>query len=193
MYGKAPKATRKNKPRATARPHEWPDAVWQKLDLLLEQRNRNSQGNPYWVERDMVPDAALPPALEDDRCHNPFKSARVTVCYKDRQYQIALHRARLFLRLRRNGLPLPCTKTQASHLCMDMINTDGKGNTHCCNPDHQSCESDGENKDRQRCAGWIWVHTHRDNPGGFWYPTCLHKPPCKRFTPKDMKPTELRQ
>jgi len=80
---------------------------------------------------------------------------------------------------------------QSSHLCMDSVNTDGKGAKHCCNPDHMVVEDDQKNKARQRCAGWIWIHSFQGKEGGYWYPTCSHEPPCLRFTPKATIPTTI--
>jgi hypothetical protein len=182
---------RKNKPKGTSNPVEWKDSVWNAFSTRLES-NTNSKGDTYYTTTPMTNTTAdAPPCLVDEECWNPSNSPRITVCVDDRQYQMAMHRIMLLLRLRSEGRPLPTTREQASHICADAINTDGRGATHCCNPDHMVIEDDKTNKSRQRCAGWIWIHKYNDHIGGYWYPSCTHNPPCKTYTPKHAIPTIL--
>ncbi len=115
------------------------------------------------------------------------------VCCEGQEYQRPLHRIKLLLHLRATNQAIPSSDQQASHLCMDTINVDGRGEKHCANPLHMVVESDADNKARQRCAGWIWIHSYEGNTGGYWYPSCTHNPACLRFTPKTTVPTVLRQ
>ena len=107
------------------------------------------------------------------------------------QYQRPIHRIMHQLSERSQGRPFLANEQQSSHICMDAINVDGKGAKHCCNPMHMTVEDDKTNKLRQRCQGWIWIHPYDGREGGYWYPTCLHKPQCKRFVPKDVVPTVI--
>ena len=107
------------------------------------------------------------------------------------QYQRPMHRILLYLQRQQDGYPIPKFGEQASHLCMDAINTDGRGEKHCVRPEHMVVEDDQTNKLRRNCAGWIWIWPTEGNPGNFWYPTCTHDPPCLRYTDRSNIPTEL--
>lgn len=179
---------RKNSPRNTQHPRLWGDKVWQAFQQKLES-NTNSKGKPYYITEPLGHDS--PPHLENENCWNPAGCNFITVCVDGQEYQRPLHRILLLLRLREKGEPLPEKEGQASHLCHDSINKDGKGAKHCCNPDHMTVESDAQNKSRQRCAGWIFIHTYGGHAGGYWYPSCTHSPVCIRYTNK--APTLIRE
>jgi len=190
-------SARKNAPRNTDSPSQWPANVWSTFQDALSS-NLNSRGRKYFEEESVWSDLRdLPPALQNERCHNPVGAAAITVCINGHQYQRPLHRIR-FLLYQKAHLTADefqawlTTNQQASHLCMDRVNLDGKGTTHCSNPNHMVAEDDKTNKLRQRCAGWIWIWNYDDHPGGYWYPSCTHTPPCLRFTPKSSVPTTIR-
>jgi Zinc-binding loop region of homing endonuclease len=109
----------------------------------------------------------------------------------NQQYQRPIHRIALQLQRRNTNQPLLAKTQQASHLCMDDINVDGKGTKHCVNVNHMVVEDDKTNKMRQRCQGWIWIHPHDGNSGNYWYPSCVHSPPCLRYQPKSTVPTHF--
>jgi Zinc-binding loop region of homing endonuclease len=179
--------SKKNKPRGPSDPAEWPVNVWDTFQRKLEA-NVSSAKKPYFEV--FTPQGELPPALQHDPCHHPSGSSSMTVNLNDFEYQRPLHRIRHLLQQRQKGKILT-TEEQSSHLCMDFANEDGRGTKHCCNPEHLAVEDDKKNKERQRCAGWVFVHPYKANPGNFWYPTCTHQPPCKRYTPKEKKPSQL--
>lgn len=183
---------RKNSARCTDNPYDWPAAVWELFEKKMEQ-NKTSKSKPYFVTAPLCPlPEIVPPALSAEQCHNPAGSNNVMVCYNGKEYQRPLHRIRFLLKIRKEGqLPNESKSMQASHLCPDDVNVDGKGAKHCCNPDHMVAEDDKTNKSRQRCAGWVWIHPHRGNDNGFWYPSCIHNPPCLRFVPKNLRPSQL--
>ena len=118
-----------------------------------------------------------------------YPSCRVV--HNKLQYQRPIHRMMHQLLERQEERPFLTKEQQSSHLCMDSVNLDGKGAIHCCNPQHMVVEDDKTNKSRQRCAGWIWIHPFDGHEGGYWYPTCVHEPPCLRYTPKSVIPTEM--
>lgn len=187
------KQGRKNSPTCTAAPSTWPDAVWEAFETRLST-NRTSKNTTYLQEAAVVPDDDdLPPALRRERCLVPTGSNMIMVVVEGQQYQRPLHRMKLLLHLRGVGAADALDSAgQASHLCMDAVNVDGKGSKHCANPLHMAVEDDRANKKRQRCAGWVWIHPYQDRLGGYWYPTCIHDPPCLRYTPKASVPTLLR-
>lgn len=191
MEQKSPdKKRRKNKPRNISCPSTWSDDVWKQFELMLTA-NQTSKGGTYYTEVPTgkhAPDE-MPPALLWERCHIPTGSVNMMVCVEDMEYQRPLHRIQFLLKTRRETGIVLNNERQASHLCMDAINVDGKGASHCCNPAHMVDEDDRTNKSRQRCAGWIWIRPYAGNPGGFWYPSCVHNPPCIRYTPKSQMPT----
>jgi hypothetical protein len=177
---------RKNKPRNTDKPEKWGDAVWKAFETKINN-NLTSKNRTYYEP--FVPRGVeLPPVLAADPCQIPTGSNNIMVCVNDQEYQRPIHRIRMLLKAR--GLR---SAQQASHLCMDAINVDGRGEKHCRNPSHMVVEDDKTNKSRQRCAGWIWIHPFQDQPGGYWYPSCVHEPQCLRFTPKTKVPTALRR
>jgi len=187
------KPARKNSPRNTETPDTWPAVVWQKFTEKLGA-NRHRSGTYYTVVQtfpELVTDANAPPQLRNEQCHEPTKSNMMMVAVSGKEYQRPLHRIRLYLRLRQQGVAVPSSDEQASHLCPDAINTSGRGSMHCTNPDHMVIEDDRTNKSRQRCAGWIWIHPYQRNLGGYWYPTCVHSPPCLRYVPKTRMPTTV--
>lgn len=180
---------RRNSPDNRAPMEEWPVGALEMFRTRLAA-NKSTTGQPYYcLER--MSDAELPPALEDQRCFNPCGSHTITLCYERRQYQRPLHRMMHQLHELRHGRPLLQKEQQSSHICMDAVNVGGRGQRHCCNPDHMVVETDQENKDRQRCAGWIWIQPFAGHEGGYWYPACVHEPPCLRFTPKARVPTVI--
>lgn len=186
------KMQKKNSPQNTEPPHMWLDAVFQLFGERLT-KNSNSKDEPYFVEAPVFGDvdiADVPPALKHVRCHNPAGSNFITLCYEKQEYKRPLHRIQFLLKIKNTKGVVPMKENQASHLCMDMVNVDGIGTEHCCNPDHLVDEDDATNKLRQRCAGWIWIHPI--TAGGFWYPSCTHQPACLRFTPKSCVPTLLK-
>lgn len=188
---KGKKDARKNSPRNTDTPDTWPKAVWQKFKEKLDE-NRHRSGTYYTVVQsfpDLATDANAPPPLRNEQCHVPTKSNMMMVAVNSKEYQRPLHRIRLYLRLREQGVAIPKSENQASHICPDAVNTSGRGSKHCNNPDHMVIEDDKTNKARQRCAGWIWIHPYQVNLGGYWYPTCSHSPPCLRYTAKTKVPT----
>lgn len=187
------KQGRKNSPTCTAAPSTWPDAVWEAFETRLST-NRTSKNTTYLQEAVVPNDNDLPPALQRERCLVPTGSNMIMVVVNGRQYQRPLHRMKLLLHLRSAGIADALDiAEQASHLCMDAVNVDGKGSKHCANPLHMVVEDDRTNKKRQRCAGWVWIHPYQDRlGGGYWYPTCIHDPPCLRYTPKALMPTLLR-
>jgi len=183
----SPAAKRKNSPVCTEPFADWPMAVKTRLKEMIET-NRNSKGAPYLV---MVPFRDAPPALAAEQCWNPARASKVTVCHAGVQYQRPLHKVAMWIADDKAGRTEPAN-VQASHLCPDDVNVDGKGEKHCCNPAHMCWESDIANKSRQRCAGWIWVHqVDRPRAEGHWFPSCTHVPPCLTFTPKGEVPTLL--
>lgn len=186
--GKQPK---KNKPSSRLPPTQWPDNVLDEAKSRLDA-NLNKKDEPYFVDHPISDNKhEVPPALQAEVCQHPRGAARITVNLNDFQYQSGIHRLRLLLRLRDEGKDWKSMQ-QASHLCPDYINVTGSGHQHCVNPDHMESEDDATNKSRQRCAGWIWIHQFEDHEAGYWYPSCVHDPPCKRFTPKTEVPTVLR-
>jgi Zinc-binding loop region of homing endonuclease len=178
---------RSNKPRKSSKNLQtWDEAVWATAAEKLK-KNLNSKGKPYYKEVRLpgAPDQVTP-------CHYPVGSQFFTLTSNNftHEYQMKMHRWRLCVSLWENNQPLPTTpQQQASHLCMDVVNEDGRGSKHCVNPLHMVIEDDKTNKSRQRCAGWIYIHQYENNVGGFWYPSCLHNPPCLRFTPIEEIPT----
>jgi len=187
--GQLAKKQRKNSETSTSRPSQWPGKVWEEFERKLT-KNEHRTG-VYYSEIPMMTDPEAPKELRDERCHNPGKSQQMMIVVGGKQYQRPLHRIRLMLKMRRQGLVVPDSVDQASHLCPDSVNVDGKGSKHCCNPNHMVLESDKINKQRQRCAGWIWVRRYKNNPGDFWYPTCTHSPPCLRYTPRTVVPSTI--
>jgi len=183
------KKQRKNSETCTNKPSQWPDKVWKEFEGRLA-KNQHRSGT-YYTEVPMITDQEAPQELLNERCHNPTKSQQMMVAVDGKQYQRPLHRIRLMLKMRQQGLPVPDSVDQASHLCPNLVNVDGKGSKHCCNPNHIVLEGDKLNKSRQRCAGWVWVRQYKNNPGRFWYPTCTHSPPCLRYTPKTVVPSTL--
>jgi len=183
------KKHRKNSETCTNKPSQWPDNVWEEFERRLA-KNKHRTG-VYYTEIPMVADPAAPQELRDERCHNPGKSQQMMVVVDGKQYQRPLHRIRWMLKMRQQGLPVPDSIDQASHLCPNLVNVDGKGSKHCSNPNHMVLEGDKTNKQRQRCAGWIWIRRYKNNPGDFWYPTCTHSPPCLRYTPKTVVPSTI--
>jgi len=184
-------SSRANSPRNTQTPAEWPADVWQAFSNRM-CANRTSQGQPYYTRVAMCPpNVDAPEALRSVECDNPFGAAQVTICCNGQQYQRPLHRIRFLLKMRLLG-QIPDSQEQASHLCMNMVNSDGRGAQQCCNPDHMIVEDDATNKSRQRCAGWIWIHAFAGHAGGYWYPTCVHAPPCLRYTLKSIVPSQIR-
>lgn len=189
------KPARKNSPRNKDTPDKWPEAVWRKFKANLDA-NRHRNGTYYSVVPtfpELTTDANAPPQIRSEQCHNPTKSNQMMVNVDGKEYQRPLHRIRLYLRLRQQGVAVPKSEDQASHLCSDAINVSGTGSKHCSNPDHMVIEDDKTNKLRQRCAGWIWIHPYQSHPGGYWYPSCIHSPPCLRYTPKSITPTLVTQ
>jgi hypothetical protein len=187
------KRCRKNKPRNTSDPKTWNEIVWKTFDLKITA-NLNSKGNSYYTEVSTMEQHItddMPPALLLEKCTIPTGSNNMTICVNDMQYQRPLHRIRFLLRIRQETGNVLNSDEQASHLCMDAINVNGKGEIHCNNPNHMVIEDDCTNKSRQRCAGWIWIRPYAGNPGGFWYPSCVHKPLCIRYTPKSQVPTVI--
>ena len=154
------------------------------------ETNRNSNGDSYYTVQEV--DITQPPALQNSVCHYPTKSNQLMVAFEGTQYQRPIHRLSLQLDRHSKGLEFLSKTEQASHLCMDNINLDGKGNKHCVNVAHMVVETDKANKERQRCPGWIWIHDYQGNPGGYWYPSCIHSPPCLRYQPKELLPTHFR-
>jgi len=195
---KAKPSTPKNSPRNTQSPAEWSASVWEAFSRLMvtNQTKRASNGvssSYFTAVRMCLPDEEAPPALQDCMCHYPTGAGAVMVCLDGQEYQRPLHRLRFLLKMRQMGLPLD-SAVQASHLCMNRININGKGERQCNQPDHMVAEDDATNKARQRCAGWIWIHPYDGHEGGYWYPTCLHGPePCLRYTPKTSIPTQLKE
>jgi Zinc-binding loop region of homing endonuclease len=181
---------RKNSTRNTDEPNQWPDGVFAKFSQALSQ-NLSSKNTPYFVEVPMIQDGDGPDHLLKEKCHNPFCSQHITVCFGNKEYQRPLHRIRMYLKLRFLGEPIPDSSLQVSHLCMNLVNAGGTGLKQCSNPDHMVLEDDVTNKSRRGCLGWTWIHRFGNHPGGYWYPNCAHKPPCLRYRPKSMIPTEL--
>jgi hypothetical protein len=186
--------TRKNSPKNTDPPSEWKPGVW---DIFSEKlsKNRNSNEKPYYtVVKPLPAIAELPFAISTARpCANPTGSNSITIVFEREEYQRPLHRIRHLLEVRKNSGHVLGKYEQSSHICMDAINTDGKGTKHCTEPSHMIVEDDKTNKARQRCAGWIWIHTFEGHAGGYWYPTCTHMPACLRYTPKENIPTQIAQ
>lgn len=187
---RSPIKVRKNSPRNTGDVNEWPDEVF---DLFNERLSKNisSIKTPYFEEVPMILNGDGPEKLSKEKCHNPTGCNFITVCFDKKQYQRPIHRMVMYLKARAMGIPLPKSSDQASHLCMNKVNVGGKGEVQCCNPNHMVFEKDTINKDRRNCPGWLWINPYLDNPGNFWYPACTHKPPCLRYTPKSVIPTEL--
>lgn len=187
------KPAKKNSPRSEELPYRWPTEVW---DIVRHRLgiNKNSKGRSYYDEVPSVEDAEAPPAIQAERCHPATKSTRITVVYQSIEYSIAIHRARFMLaEYDKNDEEFPLSQAQASHICLDAVNVDGKGTFHCTNPQHMVSEYDKSNKSRQRCPGWIWIHPHDGHEGGYWYPTCIHDPPCIRYRSKTVVSTQLIQ
>jgi len=183
---------KKNSPRTSDTPDRWPRAVWALLRKRLVE-NKNSKGETYYSEVPTIDDAEAPPAILAEMCHPATKSTRITVCYNSVEYSLAIHRARFMLQEQEKTGVLPSTGVQASHLCPDSTNIDGRGTFHCTNPLHIVAEDDKTNKGRQRCLGWVWIHPHDGHKGDYWYPTCVHDPPCIRYREKDILPLQLNQ
>jgi len=181
---------KKNSPTFQGPPHLFPDEVWEIFKAKLE--GNVHRGGTYYTE---VPTIATgseaPETLLAEQCHLPGKSARMTVVHKKMQYQIAIHRARFMIAQYERSGQYPRSADQASHLCPDAPNVSKTGDRHCTNPAHMTLQGDSENKSRQRCAGWIWIHPYHGHAGGYWYPTCVHQPPCLVYRSKDEIPTEL--
>jgi len=188
------KKRKKNSPKTKLQPQEWPDIVWKIFDQKISN-NRNSKSEPYYKEEALGNAQEVPLALINERCHNPSGAAAMTIIANvgigNEEFQLPLHRLRFYLSYWKRSDQIPDSKVQASHLCLDRVNTDGRGSNHCCNPAHMVNEDDQQNKSRQRCQGWIWIHPYGGHEGNYWYPSCLHQPPCIRFTPKTEKPSQL--
>jgi len=77
---------RKNSPRCTTDMTEWPERVLQEFSSKLK-KNRNSFGEPYWIEAPLHPDDPQgtlgPPELQKERCHFPAGSNNLmfTFCF----------------------------------------------------------------------------------------------------------------
>ncbi len=164
----------------------WSDGVWEEFERKLNN-NSTSKETTYYHDVDF--EKSAPPALNASLCQVPTGSNQIMVVHKKQQYQRPIHRMLLQLQRRRDDLPLLNKKQQASHLCMDTVNKDGKGLKHCVNVHHMVVEDDKTNKSRQRCPGWIWIRKYQENPGGYWYPSCIHSPPCLRYQEKSIVPT----
>jgi len=176
---------RKNSPRCKDPPDLWPNEVWDLFRVKLEVENNNKNGKPYWRE---VTSRKCPiPNLEP--CTRTGSSSRqITVVYNKMEYQRPVYRMRFLLKERNLGHNIRAA-SQASHLC---INKHGDPDP-CTTPSHMTSETDDANKERQRCAGWIWICSYNGHKGGYWYPTCKHEPACKVWTPKSVIPTLLRK
>ena len=186
ISNRSTKRARKNSPTVTTPMQSWPTEVIATFKSKLA-RNINSKGLPYTQVQ--VSPTGLPPALLASPCIIPFGSSSITAVVKGFQYQRPLHR--MIIQLERNALGEPFLEKdeQASHICMDEINIDGRGVTHCVNAKHMVVESDKTNKSRQRCPGWIWIREYLGHKGDYWYPSCIHQPACLRYTEKDMIPS----
>lgn len=173
-------------------PDIWPEAVWDLFERRLA-KIINSNGLPYYTSAQLLSNIENgPPLLHNEQCHIPYGPNMIMVCYQHRQYQRPIHRIRFLLDLRGKIITsADRIRIQASHLCCDEINMDGKGSKHCSNPNHMVPEDDKTNKSRQRCAGWIYVRPFQGKPGNFWYPTCVHDPPCLRYTPSTQVPSYI--
>ncbi len=184
---------KKNAPRNTENPNDWPDQVWEKFSSKLAG-NVNSKGEKYYIIEKMCPQPEdAPECLRNEVCHNPRGATAITICSNGFEYQRPLHRMRFLLRLRETGQS-DKSELQASHLCMNRINWRGRGERQCTNPDHIVPEDDVTNKSRQRCAGWIWIYPNINHQGsGYWYPSCTHSPVCLRYSPRTSVPTLLSQ
>jgi len=185
---------KKNSPTNTEEPSTWDSEVWEEFrKKLLTNRNRDNQ--PYYrnVRSFTECEHDIPPALRNALCHHPNKSTAITVVVKGQQYQRPLHRVRFMLKAQRETGKIPKAHEQASHLCPDSINIGGKGGNHCCNPNHMVQENDAQNKSRQNCPGWIWLHEFEGQAGNRWYPACQHEPPCLVYTKKTQVPFHVRQ
>lgn len=143
---------------------------------------------PHWIAKNPFgPETELPFDSEDFLCHETQGSTHVTVYHDNRAYSRPMYRIRYLLKQKRIGGPLHAD-LQASHLC---VNVGGQARP-CCNPLHTTPETDLDNKKRKKCVGWIFIHPHNGNPGGFWYPTCTCAlPSCFRFVPKTLMSPQL--
>lgn len=178
----------KNNNRCTEPPSKWPESVWTARNKL--KANLNSKGTHYLHSVPIGTSCnCIPPALKHESCLYPTGSAAITIVVDRMQYQRPLHRIVLLLHSKDAGLDILDSEQQASHPCMNLINKDGRGYRQCANPFHMVIEDDRTNKSRQRCAGWIWIHSFQGIQGGYWYPACIHKPCCLRYTDKDSVPT----
>jgi len=184
---KKPNKKKKNSPRNTEAPSTWCEEVWTTFQKRLD-KNLNNKGKPY-IAPHREPDT--PEFITS--CMYPPKSTAMTVIAAGMEHQRPIHRIQMMLKARKEGQSL--TKAdQCSHICMDPLNPTGNGPKYCCNIDHMVIEPDQENKDRQRCPGWMWIHSFNGNDGDFWYPACQHNPPCMhRYTPKAKIPTIVQQ
>lgn len=182
---KKPRRRRSTKPKP-GDVQNWPPQVWELFRAKL-QKNLNQKNQPYYKKVPLIPQGEDgPPALKDEKCFVTLGSPSITVTYQGIEYQRRIHRLFFILAQIDAGRGVPSNKVQASHLCPDEINEDGRGIRHCCNPDHMTAENDTRNKSRQRCCGWIWIFSYEGRRGGYWYPQCIHRgKPCLRYT----KPT----
>lgn len=170
------KRKRTNKPSGGS-PLTWPGEILVAVEKKLK-RNLTSKGKPYIKKVALANGHDVPSPLLNEVCWHPAGSARITHCDTKKEYASAIHRLNFLLANKENKV------LQASHICPDWVNTNGRGEKHCCNPSHMVNEDDKTNKSRQRCAGWIWITPYDGNPGNYWYPSCQHTPPCLVFTPK---------
>jgi len=170
---------KKNSPSFTGGIDKFPSEVLDIFEKKLED-NLNAKGDPYWktIEHEGGPLKYT--------CHFANGSNRITVVHKEVQYQATIYRMRFALAQRSMGQDYG-TKTQAVHLCDSHSETTNP----CCNPEHLTGGSAKENQSRDNCMGWIWIHPYEGHEGGYWYPTCIHDPPCLHFTPKETVSTLL--
>lgn len=121
------KNSKKNSPTNHDDISQWPIEVLKLFQSKLKY-NKTSKNSSYTTAQAI--DENQPPELQKSVCVYPTKSNQLMVVYEGQQYQRPIHRLVLQLDRYSKGLNFLSKTEQASHLCMDSVNLDGKGNTH---------------------------------------------------------------
>ena len=171
------KKAKKNKETNRKDCSTWPESVWNGFSSKIEL-NQNSKGASYYTVQ------PVPLALVKSPCHYPTGSNQIMISTLNQQFQRPLHRLMIQLDRRSKNLPVLTKIQQASHLCMDGINEDGKGSKNCVNVNHIVVATRQTSLDNAAQDGsgfnplMITLET-----------TCTHSPPCPRYQTKATIPT----